>query len=241
VLVIAAALVGFQLLIQAGLVALDRRVPTVLILAGVIFSTLHQSSLGTVFLMAPRKLSPIWYSPMLPVIFLVSAVMTGMAMVIVEATLSARYFRREPETELLRGVGRALLVTLGLFLTLRTVDLVARGAAAEVLALSPQAFAFWLEFGLGLILPLAILASARAPVPLASLFWSSALVVVGLVIHRFNVVVTGYGPDYFGASYRPHWMEVAISVGAIAAGILIYGLACRHLPILETHPGRSEA
>src|SRR3970282_2135475 len=101
VLAIACVLIGFESLIRLGFVHRDPRMPTMLLMAGIIFSTLHQSSLGSLFLMVPHKLNPLWSSPILPISFFVSAVAAGVAMVIVESTASAWYFGRKAEEELL--------------------------------------------------------------------------------------------------------------------------------------------
>jgi len=109
---------------------------------------------------------------------------------------------------------------------------VLRGAVEEVLSFTPQAIAFWIEMWVGLLLPLAILMTREAASSEAGIFWSSVLVAAGLVINRLNVAVTGIKAEYW-ATYYPHWMEIAISLGIVAAGVIAYGLACRYLPIFE--------
>jgi len=232
VCLIAVVLLGFEVLARSGLIERDPQAPTLLIMAGIIFSTLHQSSLGTLFLMVPHKLSHIWYTPILPVLFFVSAVMTGLAMIIIESTFSARYFGHRLELDLLRGVSNGLVWVMALYLLLKVSDIVLRGAVEEVLSFTPQAIAFWIEMWVGLLLPLAILMTREAASSEAGIFWSSVLVAAGLVINRLNVAVTGIKAEYW-ATYYPHWMEIAISLGIVAAGVIAYGLACRYLPIFE--------
>src|SRR5574342_264573 len=94
ILAITAVLVGFEVLVRFGVIHRDPRMPTMLLMAGIMFSVLHQSSLGSLFLIVPHQLHDIWYSPILPLFFFVSAVAAGVAMVSVEATLSAWYFGR---------------------------------------------------------------------------------------------------------------------------------------------------
>jgi len=231
VILLAAVLVIFQLGVWAGAIRRDPRVPTLLVMAGVIFSILHQSSLGSLFLMAPHKLSPIWYSPILPVLFFVSAVMAGMGMVIVESTLSSRLFGRGLELNLLQGLGRALSWTLLIYLAIRALDLLLRGVAAEVLSASPQAAWFWVEIVVGLLIPLAILLTPEFAASSAGLFSAAALVVAGLIINRLNVAIVGISARY--DTYYPHWMEIAISAGIVSAGILVFVLICRHFPVFE--------
>jgi len=230
--IIAAVLVLYELGIRGGALPRDRGVPTLLIMAGIIFSTLHQSSLGTLFLMVPHKLSAIWYSPALPVMFFISAVMAGLAMVIVESTLSAWFFGRGLELDLLRGLGRGLSWVMLLYLALRGLDIVIRGVGGELLVATPQATAFWIEIVVGLLLPLAVLLTPEWLATGRGLFWAALLVVIGLVINRINVAVTGISGGYW-PTYYPRWMEVAISVGIVSVGILAYLAICRHFPIFE--------
>ena len=237
-IVIAAVLVIFELAVRGGAIRRDVKVPTLLIMAGIIFSTLHQSSLGTLFLMVPHKLSAIWYSPALPVMFLVSAVMAGLAMIIVESTLSSKFFGRGLELDLLQGVGKGLSWMILIYVAFRGVDLVVRGAGTEVLTMTPQAIAFWIEVLIGMLIPLAILLTMERAGSGRGLFWAGLLVVVGLVIHRINVAVTGISGGYW-PTYYPRWSEVAISVGVVSLGILVYLTVCRNFPIFEHERSRT--
>lgn len=237
VLALAAVLVLFEVLVRRGLIHRDPRMPTMLLMAGIIFSTLHQSSLGSLFLIVPHKLDHIWYSPILPLLFFVSAVAAGVAMVIVESTLSARYFGRKIEAELLRDVGHVLCWSILGYLMLRGLDLVLRGVGTELLVMTPQSIALWVEVVVGLIVPLAILLTPEFANSARWLFWSSLLVILGLLLNRMNVAVVGITSTY-GATYSPHWMEVAITAGIVAAGVLAYIFVCRNFPVFTPEPRR---
>jgi Ni/Fe-hydrogenase subunit HybB-like protein len=231
-IVIAAVLVIFELAVRSGALRRDVKAPTLLIMAGIIFSTLHQSSLGTLFLMVPHKLSAIWYSPALPAMFFISAVMAGLAMIIVESTLSSKFFGRGLELNLLQGVGKGLSWMILIYLAFRGVDLVVRGVGPQVLTMTPQAIAFWIEIVLGLLIPLAILLTMESSASGRGLFWAGLLVVVGLVVNRINVAVTGVSGGYW-PTYYPRWSEIAISVGIVSLGILVYLAVCRNFPVFE--------
>jgi formate dehydrogenase iron-sulfur subunit len=230
VIAIAAVLVGFELLVRFGAIYRDPRMPTMLLMAGIMFSVLHQSSLGSLFLIVPHKLNAIWYSPILPLFFFVSAVAAGVAMVIVESTLSAWYFGREIEIALLRDVGHVLCWALFGTLALRGLDIVLRGIGTELLVLTPQSVAFWIEVQAGLIVPLAILLTPDFADSARWLFWASLMVILGLLINRLNVAVVGITSTY-GETYYPHWMEIAITAGIVAAGVLAYIFVCRNFPV----------
>ena len=240
VIAIAAVLVGFELLVRFGVIYRDPRMPTILLMAGIMFSVLHQSSLGSLFLIVPHKLHAIWYSPILPLFFFVSAVAAGVAMVIVESTLSARYFGREIEVALLRDVGHVLCWAIFGTLALRGLDIVLRGIGTELLVLTPQSIAFWIEVQVGLIIPLAILLTPDFADSARWLFWASLMVIAGLLLNRLNVAVVGITSTY-GETYYPHWMEIAITAGIVAAGVLAYIFVCRNFPVFTpAHPRPAE-
>ena len=232
IIAIAAILVLFQILVEFGVIYRHPHMPTMLLMAGIIFSTLHQSSLGTLYLMVPHKLSHIWYSPWLPLMFFASAVMAGVAMVIVESTLSARFFKRKLEVDLLKDVGQVLCWAIIGYLALRGLDLVLRGVNTEVLVITPQATAFWIEVVIGLLIPLAILLTPEFARSGSWLFVASLAVIAGLIINRFNVAVTGISAK-FSEAYFPHWMEIAISIGVVSLGVLVYVWICRHFPVFS--------
>lgn len=237
VLAIGGVLVTFEVAVRAGWVYRDPRMPTLLLMGGIIFSVLHQSSLGSLFLIVPHKLNNIWYSPILPITFFVSAVAAGVAMVIVESTGSAWYFRRETEVELLQDVGHVLCWAIFGTLILRAADLVLRGVGTELLVATPQSVAFWIEVMVGLIVPLAILLTPEFAASGRWLFVASLMVIAGLVLNRMNVAVVGISSSY-GATYYPHWMEVAITAGIVAAGVLAYVVICSNFPVFASAQSR---
>jgi formate dehydrogenase iron-sulfur subunit len=230
-LAVAAVLLFWELLMRLGLMPHDKMMPTLLIMAGVIFSTLHQSSLGTLFLIAPHKLHPLWYSPFLPLLLFASAVMVAPAMVILESLVSARAYRRQPELDLLRGAAAAMPYPLGIYLALKLGDLVAKGAVESLLAPTAQAAALWAEIAL-LALPLVLFLTDEVIASQAGLLWSAVLVIAGLVLNRINIAVTGISAAAW-ETYYPSWMEIAISLGVVAGGLLAYDLLVRFLPIYE--------
>ncbi len=209
-----------------------RRVLLVFIVLGIIISTLHQSSLGALFLMSPHRLPAVWYTPLLPVLFYVSAIMVGMAMVIVESLLSASAFRRKPELHLLGELGGWLRYALAFYLLLKAADIVIGGDVARLVTSGTASLFFWLEVGFGVILPLILLSSSRIRRNRVTLFRSALLVVLGVLLNRFNVLFFGMG----GVIYAPTWIEFAISAGLTSFGILMYMFAAKYFPVLDQHP-----
>ncbi len=231
---ISGVLLLFNILVGMGAIRRDPDTPTILIMAGVMFSTLHQSSLGTVFTIAPHKLHALWFSPILPILFFLSAVMAGLAMVIVESMWSAKHFKREPETHLLRGIARGLTWAIVIYMAVKMIDLVVRGAVVEAFAFTPKALAFWLEITLGLIVPLALLMQEETLNSNRGLLWSAIFVVAGMIVNRLNVAITGIDAAY-PVSYTPRWSEVAVSAGIVSLGLLAYREVVARFPILGEH------
>lgn len=222
--------VVFERFRLAGPQRLLRAVYTPLVIVGVILSTLHQSSLGSLYLIVPSKLHPLWYSPLLPFYFYISAIGAGLGMVILESHLSGRAFGRRLERHLLEPLGRAMVVVLGLYGLLRFLGLRRNGALAELLAPGYEARMFLLEVGLGVVLPIVLLALPRVRASERGLVAAAFLAILGFVMNRLNVAVTGM-ERAAGVHYLPSWMEVAVSVGLVAVGFAVFALAARHLPI----------
>jgi Ni/Fe-hydrogenase subunit HybB-like protein len=216
-----------------------KKLTIVFVILGVILSTLHQSSLGSLWVLVPTKLSPLWYSLYLPLFFWLSAVAVGLAMTIVESTLSSKAFKRGLELDLLTDLAKAAVVVLGIYLIARSVDLVMSGAWPLFLEPTLQAGSFWAEIGLGVVVPIILFAIAPLRRKPAVLFAGAMLVVVfGVVLNRLNVSWIGLLP-YTGNIYFPSWMEIVVSITLVSFGVLAFGLAAKYLPIFpkeSDHP-----
>ncbi len=211
-------------------------IPTVIL--GVILSTLHQSSLGTLYLIMPEKLHPFWYSPLLPAFFFISAIAVGLAMTIFESSMSSRHFGRQLELPILQELGRVLVVVLCVYGTLRFEDLLHRGILKLTLVPSYEMYLFWLEISLSLILPLILLSQRRVRRTAGGLYVAAVLVVLGFITNRLNVSITGLETSA-GMHYVPKWTEIAVTGAIIAVGFALFGLAVKYLPIFpaeEQHP-----
>jgi Ni/Fe-hydrogenase subunit HybB-like protein len=211
-----------------------RAVSVPVVIAGVILSTLHQSSLGTVYLIVPTKLHPFWYTPLLPAFFFLSAIAVGLAMTIFESTLSSKYFGRALELSILKDLGRALMVVLIVYSVLRFEDLLHRNVLKLIAVASYERNLFLLEIGLALIVPVLLLSVRRVRESAGGLYLASVCVLLGFVTNRLNVAVTGMersvGPAF---RYVPKWTEIAVTAAMVAAGFAIFGLAAKYLPIFE--------
>ncbi len=207
-----------------------RSIQIPLVIAGVVLSTLHQSSLGSMLLMMPTALHPLWYTPALPILFFVSAVAVGPAMVIFESTLTTRIFGHRLETDVLGGLARAIPYILGIYLVVKLATLAAAGDLGLIFTAGHYSVLWWTEIVIGVLAPMWLFSLPAVRQSRRAVFWTALLVIAGLMLNRFNVSMLAMGmrPGY---SYFPHWMEFAVSVGLVADGLLVVWLAHKLLPI----------
>jgi c(7)-type cytochrome triheme protein len=201
-----------------------------LVIVGVLLSTLHQSSLGSLYIIVPDKLHGLWYSPLLPVFFFLTAVAGGLAMTIFESFMSYRAFGKRLEPELLAGLARVAVVVLGVYALIKAQDLISRGNLGLVFTVTPESVLFWGEIGLGVLLPMVLFAMPRVRASEGGLFFAALLTVMGFIVNRLNVAVTGMTASS-GVTYIPSWMEFAVTGSIVGAGFLLFSLAVKYLPV----------
>jgi Ni/Fe-hydrogenase subunit HybB-like protein len=223
---------GFEGLQMAGTIKKSRPVPILLIMAGVCLSCLHQSSLGSLFLITHVKLHPLWKSDLLPVMFLMSAIVVGPAMVIFEGIVSAKIFKRKSELELLSGLAKVLPILIIIYLIMRLGTIVIGGKLAAAFAMDTQSLMFLLELAIGSIIPLILFLSKATARSETGLFWGSLCVVLGIFLHRLNVSLVGLDPRSW-QTYVPAVQEILISLGVISLGLLIFRYIVKKFPIYE--------
>jgi Ni/Fe-hydrogenase subunit HybB-like protein len=203
-----------------------------LVIAGVVLSCMHQSSLGTLMVIAPYKVHPLWYTPIMPLLFLLSAIAVGYPMVVVESMIASRSFGRKPEMEILAPLSRFVVLFLGIYMTAKVSDLLVRGAQGHVFEGSFASMMFLIEMGLGIVVPFAMLMSKRVRHTPGLLFTACALVVLGVVLNRINVFVVAYQPPFSTGRYVPSIYEILVTVGMIAALAFVYRVVVTIFPVL---------
>ena len=210
--------------------------PIMLAIAAVTLSTMHQSSLGSLFLLMPDKLNALWWSPIMPVYFFLSSIAAGTALIVLVEMWIAKAFRRQMRIEQLSAMGKVAFWSMLVYLGVRLGDLAARGQLGR--AFSGEGSALFLtEIVLGGLLPLALLASSSARRNPKLLAFGTLLATAGIVFNRMNVVVfamtlKGPMPQTAPVTYMPSIFEWGISIGLIAATIFLFGLGVRFLPVL---------
>ena len=217
-----------------------RSLMIIFVILGVILSTLHQSSLGTLYLIMPNKLHPFWYSPLLPVFFFISAIAVGLAMMIFESSMSSKYFGRQLELYILKDMGRVLVVVLAIYGILRFEDLLSRGVLHQVFVPGYEQGFFLLEIFLSVIIPLVLLLIPKVRNSGQGLYLVAVLVLLGFVTNRLNIAITGV-ENAVGGRYTPRWTEVVITAMFVALGFAIFGLAVRYLPIFPEEEAHAPA
>jgi Ni/Fe-hydrogenase subunit HybB-like protein len=214
-----------------------------LVILGAVISTLHQGSLGAVLLIQPAKLHPLWWTPLLPILFFISAVAIGLAMTIVESSLSSRYFGRGLEIHLLEKLALGIPFILGLYLVVRFVQLAFAGDWTYLFTSGLMSFLFWMEILVGAVAPLVFFLFKRVRQSPKGLLIGAIVLLLGLILNRFDVSwfairhpdpIT-YIPAFMANNvhYIPSLPEVLISVGIFSGGILAFGLAVKYLPVFE--------
>jgi Ni/Fe-hydrogenase subunit HybB-like protein len=204
-----------------GLTRLLKKAALPLVVLGIMLSTLHQSSLGTLFLPMPGRVHPLWYSELLPLLFFVSAVALGLAMVTFESLASSWLFDRKPESKPLRGLSKALLGVLIAYGVIRFADLLGRGRIEHLFTASWESTLFTFEILVSLVIPVVLLAIPKVRANVKGLGVAASLVVFGIVLHRMNVGGVS-GISATGSRYLPSWQELSISAAVVSFVALVF-------------------
>jgi Ni/Fe-hydrogenase subunit HybB-like protein len=210
-----------------------KRFLSLFIIAGVVLSCLHQSSLGTLMVIAPTKMHPLWYTPISPLLFLLSAIAVGFPMVIFESILASRSFKLQPERKVLSSIARYTPILLGLYLAFKIGDLTMRNAWSYVFEGSLQSFMFMAELLFGVVTPMVLLSIPRIRRTIWGLFTSASLVVGGVLLNRIDVFLIAYKPLYAEKTYFPSVFEFALTIGLIATLVLVYRFAVMTFPVIS--------
>ena len=210
--------------------------PILLAIAAVTLSSMHQSSLGSLYLLMPNMLASQWWSPVMPVSFFLSSIVAGTALVILIDMWIAKGWRRPLDMPVLASVGKITFWSMAVYLAFRLGDMALRGQLAGALS-GRMGLAFAAEIAVGGLLPLALLAGRFLRSRPDALFWAALLAVLGVVYNRMNVVLfamtfRGRMPWVGPHPYAPSLFEWGISVGLIAATIFLFGLGARLVPVL---------
>lgn len=222
--------------LDALLRALDRglsKTMFIFIIAGVVLSTLHQSSLGTLMIIAGPKVHPLWQTPVLPLLFLLSAVSVGYPMVIFESMIAARSFGLKPEMDVLTRLGRFVAPLLSIYLAFKIGDMVIRESFVYLAEMNTVSIMFAIEIVVGVAIPLRMFLSEQVVRSPLWLFVASCLVVFGVLLNRINTFVVAYNPPYAITPYFPSIGEISVTVGFVSMLVLLYRFYVRTFPVIS--------
>lgn len=219
------------------------RVMFAFIIAGVVLSCMHQSSLGALMLIAPYKTHALWYTPILPLLFLLSAIAVGYPMVVFESMVSSWAFGRKPEMDILTPLSKIIPILLGIYAATKIGDLIMRDALPLAFEGTFESKMFLAEVGLGVILPLVMLLFPFVRRSPGLLFVAASLIVFGVAFNRINLYLVAYRPPYAEHLYVPTIAEVLITAGLISTLILVYRALVMIFPVLpkEHEPAKRVA
>lgn len=218
-----------------GLEKWRQRVASVMwliIAIGILLPFMHQSSLGSILLVVGHKLSPLYYTPFLPLLFVGSVLAMGYALVVFEATVVTHSFRLESEHHLVSRLSTLIGWLLVGWLLLRWADLLWRGALGDALAPTVLAASFWIENALALFAALAFL-SPRARRDEVWTFLAGVSLLLFAIVYRINAYLVAYTPAVQGYEYFPSVQEILVTLGMIALEILLYVVCIKLFPVLH--------
>lgn len=203
-----------------------------LTLIGIILPTLHQSSLGSLYVIAVDRLHPLWWSMIIPFFFVWSAFFLGPAMVTIEGTLAAKAYKRAPEGRIFQSMTKITMWMLIVYFVVKMIDLNYRGVLATAFNGSFESNMFLIEMIVFVLAPIVLYALPSIRTKLWGVVTASALVVTGVIFNRLNVVFTGMYKSVGGMTYSPSLWEVLITLGLWSAVILGYLFITENFPIL---------
>ncbi len=206
---------------------------------GLLLPTMHQSSLGSLMLLSGPRLHTLWFTAFIPLLFLISCITMGYAAVVIEASLSSRFFKRPRHTKMLASLWGAATFTVWLFLGIRFVDLIYRGEIGAIFRFDLFSIMFWIE-SLLLLFPALIYMDKKKRTDPVHQFRAAMWLILSGALYRFNVYLVGFLPGE-NFSYFPTVPELFITFGIVATEILIFVILVKRFPILAGIPATAQA
>lgn len=201
-----------------------------LVIFGILLSFLHQSSLGALFLITPDQ-HPLWHQPLMGYLFVISAMALGLSVLTFFSTIVAKSWKLTLRLDLLSKVMPIAAWILVFYLGLRFFDL-AQGGNLSAFTLDTFGWLFVAEIGLGMVLPIILIAIKKVRESRGGLLWSSGLIIMGLMLNRINTLVVSHSPAREG-SYFPTVWEFVVTLGLIAGAMYAFRLAAKYLPLFS--------
>jgi len=202
------------------------------VVAGITLSSMHQSSLGTLFVIMSPRLHPLWYSMLLPVFFLVSSIAAGISLVLLGAIISQWVFNTTLTDHQIEKLGWLLPWVLGFYLAIKLGELLVTEELDLLFTSGKYSVLFLAELVIGVIIPIILFSIKKVRFSRNWTFIAASFVAAGIVLNRFNVSWFGILPVE-GITYTPSWMEVALLIGVFSGVLLVYTIVAHYLPVFE--------
>ena len=223
---------------KPALVKFVHRIAVPLVIVGLTLSTLHQSTLGTLYLNMPHLLDELWYSPILSLLFFVSSIMAGLSLAMIGYMVAARVTGTEVKPAIPRGLATGVAWVTLLYVVLKLGDIWLAGETAALFAFDRMSWLMWLELGLFAIVPMVLFFIPSLRNRRAVQWVGASLILAGVVLNRFNATLFAQTPPE-GSAYVPHPVEWLTTIGVVAAAVLVWYLGVRYLAIWrEAHSVR---
>ncbi|MDB4433239.1 hypothetical protein N9166_00705, partial [bacterium] len=204
----------------------------VFVIAGICLSTLHQSSLGTLFLATPYRLHPLWHTDLLPILFFITSIGLGCLTISWVAVIAHRLYSAEQPMKAVSGLGHIAAYVLALYLLVRLSGIVVAGEASLLIQPTWDTANFWIEMLLSALLPIALLLRKSLRHSPAAMFWISSSAILGISLNRINVagLATVSTTNYF---YLPAWTEWVTTIGILSGAALVYLFFVERVGVFE--------
>jgi Ni/Fe-hydrogenase subunit HybB-like protein len=215
------------------LLSLARRVMLPVAILGVTLSSLHQSTLGTLYLNMPHRLHALWYTPILSLLFLVSSIVAGLSLAILAYVASTHIAGRPAKAEIVQGLGRGIAGVAIFYLALKLVDLALARELPQLFAFTQPALLMGLELGVGVVLPIILLVAPATRNRRLGQVGAPILFLFGVLLNRFNATMFAQALPP-GVTYAPHLLEWLSTLGILAIALLAWWLGIRFLVIFDS-------
>jgi len=204
----------------------------IFIISGIVLSCCHQSSLGTLLVIAPYKMHPLYNSLLGPLFFLTSAFAVGLTMIIFESMIACYVFGRKPEMHVLTPLSKIIPYFLGIYIFVKLGDMITRKTYLYLFDSSAPVVMFWIEFGLLTVVPFFMFMSRDVRRSHRGIFMAASMFVVGVLLNRCTVFFIAYKPLYAEKVYLPALSEFGLTIGLICAIIFVYRVVVTLFPVL---------
>lgn len=211
-------------------IKLLKKISIPIVIAGVLFSTLHQSSFGSLYLIVPGRLYPLWYSSLLPVHFYISCIAAGISMIIFESYINTRAFNTGLRLNILSELAVVVVIVLAIEFILKISDLLLSGKFNYLITMNMESFLFYLEIIIGTFLPIILLGSKRNRENKGILFIGAVCVICGFILNRMNVCMTGMAASS-GVSYFPSFDEISITFMLVVLAMIAFNLVVQNFQV----------